>query len=436
MLNRARIVSVAASAATFVIFTAPARAELGWTVDTGVSHTDNAALTEDNRVSDTLRSVGGAIAYGLEGRRLQASLNARGSYIDYANNTFDNDFQSYASGGLSYGIVPERFVWSLDDTYGQIAVDQFEPVTPDNRQDINTFSTGPDVILRLGSQSDLKMSARLRDASYEESDQIDSRTILGSIALRRHLSATSLWGVVASTSHVKYDAPGDPTYDQPSLYATWQGTLSRQTVSLDVGANQVETGGQSYTRPLVRLNWDRRLAPSWGMNVYLGSEYQNTSEQFVNQNLHINPGTAEIGISQAPAASYYGGVLLGFERPRTRFSVRADYSKQDYPVDNGLNESSWNSTVTVSRRHTPRVESFLSYRIEKHNYESSLSVDDTRQRANFGVDVRMGKALFLTGGYRYSHSDSDAITNRYSASVFYLTLSFRQGTITESRSFD
>jgi hypothetical protein len=434
MLNRARAIQVSIGSALLAACALPVHAETGWSVDAGVSHTDNATLTDVDPQEDTLASVGGAIAYEQKTNRLEASLTGHGNYVHYTDDTFDDDFQSYARGELIVGIVPERFLWTVEDTFGQIAINQFEPVTPDNRQNLNTFSTGPDFIVRLGTQSDIELSGRYRDTQYEESKQVDSQEVQGSIAFRRHISESTSWELVASDSRIEYDAPGDPEYDQSELYASWQSRENRQTLTIDVGANRVDSDAGNFTKPLLRVDWSRRVAPSWTLGVGLRSEYQNTGDQFVSQNLDSSIGTADIGISQAPAASYDGSVSLEFDRARTRFGFEAGYSKLDYVVDNGLNEESSHGMLSLTRKHTPQLEGFVSYRIEKHDYENSL-LSDLRQRIGVGLDWRVGRKIFLTGGYQYSDVDSDSPTNRYDASLFFITLSYRQGELTELNSF-
>jgi uncharacterized protein (PEP-CTERM system associated) len=278
-------------------------------------------------------------------------------------------------------------------------------------------------------------SARYTDTQYETSNQIDSNRYLGSIAFRRHVSDTTTWGVVASQQHTEYDAPGSPEYDQPMLYGTWQTTGARQSLAIDVGANRIEDDNESATKPLLRVNWTRRIATSWSMGLNLKSEYQNTADQFLNSNLIRNPDTAELGISQAPAANYSGELSFAFQRPRTKLTVGSGYSELHYATNNGLNEKDWYGAVQVTRRHTPRLEGFINYRIDKRTYDSNASQDDTRQRAELGLDWRLGKSVYMTAAYQYSSSDSDSAINRYNASLVYLMFSIRQGTITGARSF-
>ncbi len=429
MPNRAQVVKVGITGIACVALAPLAFADIGWSIDAGAGHTDNATLVDANPVSDTLSSIGGAIFYSLDSRRIQASLDGRGSYIHYADETYEDDFQGLAAGSLMLGIVPDTFLWAVEDTYGQITINQFEPVTPENRQNINNFSTGPDLILRLGGQSDLTFSGRYGDVMYEESDQIDEQTLKASLAFRRKLSENASWGIVATDTRVEYDAPGNPEYDRPAVYATWSAKGDRQSLSADLGANRIETDTESFTKPLVRLKWNRRVAPSWTMDLNLASEYQNTSEQFISRNLQPDLGTADVLASANPAAAYYGSLLFAFERPRTRLSLGGGYSQLDYVNDVGVNENSWYGTGEFSRQMTPRLQGFVTYRYEQNEYETVAAQDRTRQIAGVRVDWRVGKATFVTGGYTYTDSDSDSLLNTYTGNLYYLTLSYRYGTI-------
>lgn len=433
MKNRARAIQVGVSAALLVASTAPVRADVAWSLDAGASHTDNATLADENASEDTLTSVGGSIDYDHKSRRVEAALTGRGNYVHYVDDTFDDDFQSFARGSLVFGVAPETFLWSVEDTFGQIAIDQFQPVTPENRQNVNNFSTGPDLILRVGDQSDVKLSGRYGTSSYEDTDRIDSETLEATVSFERHLSELSSWALVASNHRVKYDSPGNPEYDQPSLYASLQATGGRQSFTVDLGANQVDIAGRKDTNPLVRVAWNRRIARSWTMDLHARSEYQNTSEQFISQNLTRNPGTAEVGISEAPAAAYEAGVGFAFDRARTQFELETGYTRLDYVVDNGLNEKTWYAGAGVTRRHTPQLEGFVNYRIEDRTYDDNPVRDDVRQRIELGLDWRVGRNLFLTGGYQYNDADSDSASNRYTVNLFFVTLSYRQGDNASSR---
>lgn len=425
----------AAVSIALAIFANPALAELSWSVDAGVGHTDNATLVDSNPESDTISSFGGEIDYQLKGVRTDASLNAQGNYEHYIDGTFDDDLQGSARGNVVFGVVPDTFFWTVEDTFGQIATNQFEPVTPDNRQNINDFRTGPDFVVRLGAQSDLEFQARYGDVRYEDSDEIDEQTWDGSISFRRHLSPSTHWAIVASNNRIEYDAPGTEKYDQPRIYGTWQSTGARQSLSVDVGANQVRRRDDSFTKPLVRIDWNRKVAPSWTFNLNLGSEYQNSSERFVRQNSRSDSATSDVALTDVPAQTYSGVASLAFRRTRTQFSVGGGYFREKYVVENRLDEDRWYVVTEFARRLNPRLQGFVSYRIEKNTYDSSATLDETTQTVGTRLEWGIGPSVFLTLGYEYEDSDSDSQVNRYSSNLAYLLVSYRRGPGMRSASF-
>lgn len=422
-------------ATALLVFPPITLAELAWSVDAGVGHTDNATLSATDEVSDTLPWIGGSIAFEHESRRARAALDAQGNYVSYVDDTFDDDFLGYATGSLQLGIVPETFLWTIEDSFGQVTIDQFQPATPDNRQNINTFRTGPDLIARLGRQSQVRLSGRYEDARYEDSDRIDSQTVRASIAFERTLSPNTSWAIVAESRRVEYDAPGTETYDQPALYASWRSTGARQTLSIDLGANRVEGFGDTFTEPLVRVDWQRRIAPSWTMSVNAASEFRNASEQFVNRTGDGTPaaGTADVALTDAPAQTYQGGLSFALERPRTRFKIGGGYTQLKYVVDSVPDEDSWFASASISRKFTPRLEGFLTYQVRDQQH-AGIDQDETEQIAEGGLEWRAGRWLFFTLGYVYSDRESDSLSNTYTSNLVYLTISYRRGQTSASNS--
>ena len=429
-----RTITGAAIAAVLAVSAGTAQAELGWSVGTGAGHSDNANRVETGKIDDTLMTLGGAIAYEHESRRVQASLTGYGTYLDYLDDTYDSDFLASGTGSLVIGIVPEQFLWTFDDTFGQMTINQFEPVTPENRQNANFFSTGPDLILRIGSQSNLKFGARYADSRYEETDTVNDQRLTGDITFSRQTSASVTWSAVAQASRVEYDVPGNPGYDLQNLFGQLQAEGARQTVSLDLGATRVADGGESYTNPLVRLDWNRRLTPSWTMDLNLGSEYRNTADRFVAGASVPDSGTGGVNVTGVPSETYYGGVTFSFQRPGTGFYVGTTYTRDNYVRSGELDENYWNASLGVSRRFTQQVQGFADYRYEKRDFQSGVGTDDTNT-FSARLDWALGRAIFITGGYRYEDRGSDIGTNGYTENLVYLSLSYRHGTIGAARNF-
>ncbi len=91
-------------------------------------------------------------------------------YEDFVNDTFSDRLLFSLNNQAEWRIAPERFSWILEDYYTQVSIDPIDPATPDNTQNTNAFSTGPNLVLRLGSLNRLEAGLRYDYIYYEESD--------------------------------------------------------------------------------------------------------------------------------------------------------------------------------------------------------------------------------------------------------------------------
>lgn len=405
-----------------------AQADVSWSVEAGVASTDNAALTNTGELDDTLASAGGTLTIDHQTERLQLQLQGNGTFQSYLQDTFGDDFIGQAVGSLTLEVLPERLSWVLENTYGQIATNQFEPITPENRQNVNTLTTGPDLRLRLGGRTSLILSGRYGDTRYESSDQINTRNWGGAATFERRASSATALALVASQYRYDYDTPFARAYDQQSLYGRWQTSSSRQSVAVSVGANQVGASGDRHARPMLSVAWQRQLTPSWTLDVNATSEYQNTGEQFAAQAADGSAVPAsQVGIAATPAAANRADVRLAFERTRTRFSLGGGYSKLNFVGIDSIDESGWNAMADVSRRIRPRLEGHVRVQVLRRDYDSGLNPGNRERVAEVGADWRLGRSTFLALGYQYRDADSPNTNFRYSQNLVSAALSYRRG---------
>src|SRR5690606_21025406 len=150
----------------------------------------------------------GQLAVGLlwqeERRRLRADVDVDVSYQHYFDDEFDDDLFGGIDGMLLLGLVPERIEWLIQENFGQTRIDPLGAVTPNNREDINHFTTGPDVTLRFGQATSLRLSGRYSATDYETS-VLDGTSRLGMLSLIRHLSPASALSLSGSHERVEYD---------------------------------------------------------------------------------------------------------------------------------------------------------------------------------------------------------------------------------------
>jgi hypothetical protein len=129
-------------------------------VDGGVIYTDNVERTA-NGSGDTLLMLGLSGNTRQEGSRLDYHLSSNLALLKYFSGTFPTRPTGFLDGLAALKIVPGFFSWIVRETYSQVQINLYAPVTPENLVSLNYITTGP----RFTVQPTLRTSVRL-DALY------------------------------------------------------------------------------------------------------------------------------------------------------------------------------------------------------------------------------------------------------------------------------
>ncbi len=108
----------------------------------GFIYTDNVFL-ERNGPGDELALLGLVGDAQREGPRLDYKLDSDISLIKYLHEDFPTQPFGYLDGLAEFKIVPGLFSWTARDTYNDLIISPYLPVTPDNLEAINYLTTGP-----------------------------------------------------------------------------------------------------------------------------------------------------------------------------------------------------------------------------------------------------------------------------------------------------
>ena len=424
MMSRALGLIVASLASSAVTAAEPA-AQLEWSVNTALAHTDNVTLVDTDPISETIGSVGGSIDLRREGSRLNATLRGAGAYSTYFDNTYDDDFLGSAAASLLFGIISDRLTWTLDNTFGQATTNEFEPSTPDNRGNVNVLSTGPDLRLLLGSATELVVTARYENETYQEAGNVDSHSWIGGAAVVHRVSPAVAWSLNAAASRNIFDATGNQSYNQQELYAQLQSSGAQQTLTAALGIGFLDQGDQTEQTPLARINWTRTLTPSWSLALDASSEYKNAGDQFVTGVADGDDlgGTQDIILTDQVPRNDTAGLRLSFERPRTTLRFSGGLTREDYSGSSSLDRDTWALGASASRQITQRLEASLATSYEERTF-SGMNEDDKTTTFSARVDWRLGKAIFvgLQGGMQRRSGDTEF---SYDETVYQASLSYR-----------
>jgi hypothetical protein len=302
----------------------------------GFGRSDNLARTPQDEQDATLKSVGLDFSLLHATRRIDADLVGDLRLIDYSGNLYSSELTGSAAGRLSLGLVDESLRWIVEDSFGQTRRDVFSVPTPENREDVNFFSTGPDVRLRLGDAMSLLLGARYSRVDYESSPADAERTG-GWIATERELANSARFGI--HVTHERVDPRGGsatPTYDRSTAYLRYELAGSRTSVAIDIGANRVHGNELDEAGALLRMELARAVGRYSRVTFRAGEELTDSGSTLRppagGQLPPPSPGTDSLLQSVDPFTARYVELGWAITGRRTALALTAGWSRERCPA--------------------------------------------------------------------------------------------------------
>jgi hypothetical protein len=427
---RARAGSFALRCAVGLALAASASAaELTYRVEAGAGMSDNIDRNPAGSENVGIAILGAQFLGSERTRRLDANANVDLEYLKYLEDAGGDrnsgELLGIANAELRFGIVPEYFDWTLQDSFGQTIVEPFEPIAPGNRENINYASTGPDVYISLGSSLRARLFGRYSMTDYEERD-LDGDTTTGGVSFIYPSSEQTSWSVNAMTSSYGFDDPTLDEYDRRSAFIRWATLGSRTEFTLDAGYNEIDSDEISRGRPLFRVDLTRSLSPSMMLTLRGSSSYSDAGEAFqaaIEQTPNRGAGTNTTPSANAFESRTYA-VRWAFQRVRTEMSIDVSRTNDEYEgADDLLDRTTTGAIVTLARRFRPTLRAGVFADWRKDEFENA-GVDDKERRYGFDVSWTFGRATEITFQYDNSRRDASANFRGFEENRVRLTLAY------------
>jgi len=395
-------------------------------MDVGVGETDNVALASRNPISQTLGVADLDFALNQKTRLLNVDAKGDFSYLDFLQHAYSNELIGRFDGLGKLSLVPERLNWVLQDDFGQAQVDPFAAVTPNNRENINYLSTGPDLSLRLGSTGFADLTGRYARTHYAVSP-FDNNRAIGTAALGVDLSPRSRLSIDGSTQHVRFDnTVNNIDFTRSSAYGDFTAHGARTDLTLNLGATKVDQGSLSITGPLVKVELSRKLSPSATLTLAAGRDLTDASMGFSTPQ---TGAIGTIGTTQAVRTSgnytlTYGSVGWLYQRDRTTLGLSGRWEKDAYDGQDILDRQLANAELNIDRRLTraASVQVFGGY--YRTDYAHVAFIDEYTS-AGAAFSLREGPHLIFR--LRYDHISRSVVGNGlgFGENRVFLTIGYR-----------
>jgi hypothetical protein len=414
-----------ALAAGILAVSSVAYADVQYTVEAGAGHSDNMTRVPDGEVDETIATAGLDLTWNEVRPRLTAEANVNARYFDYLDDTYDSEVVGTADAMLLFGLVPERFTWLVQDSFGQERSDPFAPVTPDTREDVNFFTTGPNVTFRLGSSGVLRLLGRYSASQFERSP-LDGDRVGGGFALVRQPSTRSEISLNAFSEQVRFEEEFNNEYDRNSVYLGYSAQGARTDITVEAGYTMLEMeNGDEQDSPLLDVEVSRELSPGSTLALAFGTELTDSSDA-LRSAVDGAPveGSAGAVASADPYKNRFASLGWNFARRRTTLNLRGRWDEDSYETQTTLDRTSLIWSASIDRQIAPALSVGLAGSLSDEEFDNSgLSADELRYGVTLNWQVARTLALRLVAE-RFDRDSSDA-AGEYVENRIFLTLLFR-----------
>jgi hypothetical protein len=375
----------------------------------GFSYTDNLFRSPAGTENST-----GAAAFGVEanGSRDSGRLIYNAA-VDLAYYAYFGEFGSEVFGNAlldgNYAFVPDTFFWNGTFRYDQGRADFSRPMVPGNVDDQISWSTGPEVRLRMGRTMEAQLEAHY-EAQVFSGSQSDSNTIGGRALLAHRASPRSRLAVGGSYDQVSYSESAIASlfdFDRQEVFGRIEHSAVRSRMELEAGYSTVSGQAVDDSGPVFRGMVYRRLTPTLSADASYVHEYPTSSAPTFTEDVST-PGAGQSDntlLTAAPRVADTLNASLRMQRTRTEASLSYVWRKEDSLVEVLGERDSNEWRFFVARQFTPKANgSFFAAR----STENFTVYADDNTETTFGAQLTIlfGQALGLD--LRIEHRDRES----------------------------
>ncbi len=403
--------------------------ETDFELEAGAAYSTNISRVDASRDIDEVATTGGfSLNLTENSHRLDLGVDSNLSFVGYQDNTFDSETLGFITASALVRLSEQNFSWFFAENQGQQIIDPLQAVTPDNRENVNFFSTGPRLSLPLGVRTRLNIDGSFSDVQYEERP-LDNQRFGGSIGIERELSQNRTLSFIVDAERIEYDdAPPNAPVDRQSAYLRLETAAARSQLSLSLGWNQVERSAIKGDGLLAELDWSRNISAQSVFSLHIGTRFSDSGDifRFIQSIDNRRGDTQDVQNVNDPFRLDTVSVSYAFNQGRVRFSANVFYEEENYESRSDLDRDRSGINLELARDLTRSLNGALFTTLSNRDYaNTSRSDDDT----TFGFRLRwdISRTIGLNLRIQRIERDSGDALFDYEENQAYLGLLFRPG---------
>lgn len=381
--------------------------DLEFKISEGIESTDNIDLVPTNETRETTYTTKLGVAVTRDSHKLNTQIEFENEYKDYQDDTFDDENVPSLKATADWRVAPERFAWFLQDIFTQEQIDDLAAGTPNNEQDVNSFTTGPNLFFRLTPTDAIKLEFRYTDSYFEESDE-DSTRYSQSIGWQHMLASLTSVSLNLENAVVEFDNEiSNDNFDRQDAFVRWETKQARNLLELDIGVTSINRDrGEDEDESLVRFSWNRQLSARSNLDVTLTREISDAGRDIAISTL---VGSGQISLADSGTGDVFTDKRLDIsyflQGKQTAAAIDIFSRNQDFQIPS-FDEKERGIGIQVKRNMARKLTLTVFGNATRTEF---LGVRRTDKDTEYGIGLsfRLGKHLSLNVGGEWSTRDSD-----------------------------
>ena len=268
--------------------------------DGGLIYTDNVQRTQGGS-SQLLLLLGLSGDLSHEGPRLDYRLASNLAALKYLGGAYPTQPTGYLDGAVYLKIVPGFFTWLARETYSQLQIDPLLPLTPENLENVNYFTTGPRFTMRPTLRTSVTLDALysylVTSSSSPNYVNLDNHRYEGNLSIERAFSEAAKLYIKADYAKVDFkDQVENNNYALGSASGGYRLSSGRTQLDISGGYSRVrvydvlvEAAGagsretretQTFETPIWRLDVSRLITPSQRLALIASQQFTDPAAAF------------------------------------------------------------------------------------------------------------------------------------------------------------
>lgn len=280
----------------------------------------------------------------------------------YQDDTFDDEDRNAMDLDLLWRVLDQRLHWVFENDLREQPISVRVNDRPDNFQQVNVFSTGPDFLFRLGRNFDGFARARFTDTYAEETERFNSERGRVAAGLQRGITPNTTLTLTGAYSDVDFDeGPETLDYISRSYYATIENLRRRDTLVVDIGWAEADgRGGDEFDVDDVLLDatWTRRDG-KYEFTVSAFHGITSLSQTLGGTGLTDSSSVVTSRVTERDSV----GLRYSYQLDRGSWQLSASYADDDFVGEDEFDRKQMRYAARYLRPLTPRSELqlFVSY---------------------------------------------------------------------------